>query len=42
MIQASNEKVFNMKVVSLDLTIPKRPRSPHLGKVTKNLCMGAS
>jgi hypothetical protein len=42
MIQASNEKVFNMKVVSPDLTIPKRPRSPHLAKVTKDLCMGAS
>ena len=39
---SSNEKVFNMKVVSLDLTIPKRPRSPHLAKVTKDLCMGAS
>ena len=33
---SSNEKVFNMKVVSLDLSIPKRPRSPHLAKVTKD------
>jgi hypothetical protein len=32
MIQASNEKVFNMKVVPLDLTFPKIPKSYHLEK----------
>ena len=42
MIQASNEKAFNMKVVPLDPTFPKRPSSPHLAKVTMDLRMGAS
>ena len=42
MIQALNGKVFNMKVVPLDLTFPKRQISPYLAKVTKDLRMSAS
>jgi hypothetical protein len=32
MIQDSNENVFNMKVVPLDHTFPKHPKSSHLAK----------